>query len=375
MKKKGLFNLFLKTLSNGTKIYYYSCYDQDNKRRQFSTGKFDKQEAYAECYKRLAEGKIIVKSKMNFDMYTENWFIHEKCPYCTVRIAKGRKYSRSSMENKRKNFLKHIMPFFGKKRLDHITSSEIELWLQGLNKANYAVNTINNYLSILRLILGEANRTGLISRNPCDEVIRYSEKKKDKKILTDEEVEVLFDMDKIDEIWNGSRLHSLISKTAKITGCRIGEILALTPSELKDGYIVVDSSIDKKYGKKCCKAGEGSIRYVPVPDELLTELRELSLTTPGQYIFSLRDTDKPVSYATVLKKFKSALKKSGISEERLRQLGGLHMFRHYAITKLKLSGTPDSVVMAIAGHRSLSMSEHYTHVDPRTIPYESLKIV
>ena len=37
MKKKA-FVIFPKILANGKKIYYYSTYDENGKRREFSTG-------------------------------------------------------------------------------------------------------------------------------------------------------------------------------------------------------------------------------------------------------------------------------------------------------------------------------------------------
>lgn len=374
MKKKNLFNLFPKRLSSGTVIYYYTCYNESGKRVQFSTGESDLQQAYIECYKRLAEGKIVRKSKLYFNEYTKDWFVHGKCVYASVRIAKGRTYSKSSTDNKRRILHKHILPVFSEKRLDHISSTDIENWLKDLKKSNYAVNSINNYLNILRLIIGEAKRVGLIDRNPCDKVIKYKNNSKEKEILSDIEVEQLFHKEQIDKIWSGSELHYLINYTAKITGARIGEILALSTGKLKDGYIEISESYDRNYGLKCCKAGPGSIRYVPVPNSLIKELRELSLVTEGQFIFSGKNKQKPVSYKTVLDNFKKALANIEICEDRIKKLGGLHSYRHFAVTRMRKSGIPDPIVREIIGHKSVAMSDNYTHIDTREIEYSSFNI-
>jgi len=53
--------------------------------------------------------------------------------------------------------------------------------------------------------------------------------------------------------------------------------------------------------------------------------------------------------------------------ESLREKAGLpglrfHDLRHHCITRLAESGTPDHVIMSIAGHVSRDMLEHYSHI-------------
>ena len=370
MKKKNLFSLFPKKLANGTVMYYYTTYDEFGKRKQFSTTKTDKQEAYAECYKRLSKGKILRKSKLILNQYIVNWFHHEKCPYYSIRMAKGRKYSKSSLDNKRLALNKHILPVFGELRMDHITTPLIENWIQSKKKEGYAVNTINVYLSILRLILGEAVRTGIIDRNPCDSVIKYSSSKDEKGILTDEEVKRLFDEENIDNIWT-SKMHFLFNYTAIMTGCRIGEILALTKDKICDGYIEVSTSYDRKYGVKSTKSG--ATRYVPIPKSLQQDLIEFSESNNGRFIFTANNLLKPVNYATVTKNFRKALDNIGVHYKE-RSIT-FHSYRHKANTRMRESGISDAIIREIIGHKSSSMTENYSHIDTRTIDFDSLKIV
>lgn len=39
-----------------------------------------------------------------------------------------------------------------------------------------------------------------------------------------------------------------------------------------------------------------------------------------------------------------------------------HSLRHTAVSLLKDAGIPDAVIMAVVGHQSAAMSQHYTHV-------------
>lgn len=373
MKKKTLFNLFLKKLSNGTEMYYYTTYDEEGKRKQFSTGEKDKNTAYQVCYDRLQKGKILVKSKMIFKEFTKDWFKHDVCPYYSIREAKGRTYSKSNMDSKRLSMNKHLLPVFSDLRLDHISTILIENWLQDKKNEGYAINTVNSFLSLLRLVLGEAKRTGVIDRNPCDNIIKYTDKKREKGILTDDEVKKLFNTDNKDKTWK-NHMHYLINYTAIVTGCRVAEIICLTHDKIHEGYIEISNSYDRKYGIKSTKSGE--TRYVPISGDLHKQLIECSDSHKGRFIFSGKNLFKPVNYATVNNNFKAALVNIGISEdERKSRDITFHSYRHKANTKLRESGISDAVIRKIIGHKSSMMTENYSHIDTRNINYTDLKVI
>jgi integrase len=52
----------------------------------------------------------------------------------------------------------------------------------------------------------------------------------------------------------------------------------------------------------------------------------------------------------------------GRSGRRQGQELSFHSLRHTAVSMLKDAGVPDAVVMALVGHDSKAMSQHYTHV-------------
>src|SRR5205085_2051385 len=55
---------------------------------------------------------------------------------------------------------------------------------------------------------------------------------------------------------------------------------------------------------------------------------------------------------------KAAWKRAAAPFKKLR----FHDLRHQAITELAESGAPDATLMAVAGHLSREMMEHYSHV-------------
>lgn len=373
-KKKNLFNLFPKKLANGTVMYYYTCYDELGKRKQFSTGEKDIQAAYKVCYERLALGKIVQRSKLIFKEYVDGWFVNGSCPYYSVREAKGRTYSKSSIDNKKGVLNKHLLPTFGETRLDYITTQTIEMWLKTKKSEGYAVKSINNYFALLNLILEEAVRTGYIDRNPCKQVIRFTEKKKEKDILTKAEIDKLFAPESKVKIWKDENQY-LINYTAASTGCRVGELLALTEDKLHENYLEISASYDRKYGIKTTKSGD--TRFVPISDDLYEKLKTRSNSNPGKYIFSTeQNLFHPISYSSVLIEFKKALTKIGVSENsRIERSLTFHGYRHYFNTKLRESGLPDAITRQIIGHKSSTMTENYSHIDTKTVKLDGLKIV
>lgn len=51
----------------------------------------------------------------------------------------------------------------------------------------------------------------------------------------------------------------------------------------------------------------------------------------------------------------------GVRADRQHKLS-FHSLRHTSVTLLKEAGVPDAAIMALVGHDSVAMSQHYTHV-------------
>lgn len=358
--KKKAFSIFKKKLSNGVEKYYYTTYDHENKRRQFSTNTNDYQEAVMECSRRATEGKLVPNSKVIFSNYVKNFFIHGKCPYCTARELKGTVYSKGALDNKRGVLTNHLLPVFGEMRLDYITVDQIETWLARLNKKGYSANSINNYLAILRTIFAEAVRLDIISKNPCDKVIRYRVKKSEKNLLAEDEYNRLFDREKIEEIW-GDKVYFLMNLTTSVTGMRIGEIQALKPEDIHDYYIEINNSWDRKYGLKSTKVGKS--RIAPISPSLSKELKEL-VNDGRRFVFSGSEPFKPLSRKSICSHLNNALSFIGIDDEQRKKRGlTYHAWRYFANSNFRKEGIPEVIVRNIIGHSSTQMSDHYTSID------------
>ena len=79
--------------------------------------------------------------------------------------------------------------------------------------------------------------------------------------------------------------------------------------------------------------------------------------------------------ATLSNQFGELLVDAGLREPRNHESRGIgradkragmdvsfHCLRHTSVSLIKDAGVPSSVVMALVGHESISVSQHYTHV-------------
>ena len=133
---------------------------------------------------------------------------------------------------------------------------------------------------------------------------------------------------------------------AYITGMRRGEIVNLKWRDVhfEDEYIyVAETKTDEP-------------RTIPICESLLSTLLQMKKESDCKFVFTTPN-GKPYTSKTVWKTaWGSTLKRSGIPK------GRFHDFRHTFMTDLIVDEKEDfATVMALSGHKSMSMLKRYTH--------------
>ena len=195
MRYREEFTVFPRALKSGRVKYYYQTYDQNgNRANARSTGQTSESAARRWCMQRFREGTFVAtKTSPTFEEYTKDWFLYGRCPHIdreNNRIEDERRHnSKANVKNQRGWLERFILPFFGQTRLSEITPRMIEEWLYNtLETTGHTHNSVNHYFSTLRIILGEAKRLGDIPENPAESVKRFVVKKRDRELLTDNEI-------------------------------------------------------------------------------------------------------------------------------------------------------------------------------------------
>jgi site-specific recombinase XerD len=160
-------------------------------------------------------------------------------------------------------------------------------------------------------------------------------------ILSEEEVARIFDA-------CSNLKHKAVLMTAYSGGLRLGETLALLPSDIDSGRMVI--RVEQGKGRKD--------RYVMLSKTLLRTLREYwRRFQPLSWLFYGQTKHKPLAPSTAEKIFKIAAGKAGITKNV-----SFHSLRHAFATHLLEDGTNVRVIQALLGHRSLTTTQIYTHV-------------
>ena len=98
-------------------------------------------------------------------------------------------------------------------------------------------------------MMNEAERLDYLKNNPMNNIKLLQKNCRVKSILTYEEVKMIFNPDKISQIWKNDIIFTA-NLLAASTGLRMGEIQALQPENIFIDYIHVCHSYDRKYGLK-----------------------------------------------------------------------------------------------------------------------------
>ena len=107
-------------------------------------------------------------------------------------------------------------------------------------------------------------------------------------------------------------------------------------------------------------------RNIPISPLIRHELEDLLKANGNGFVFSDDGGNRPITADRIRRGLDHAFRCIGISrEERMRRNLTFHAWRHFFNTLLRMSNVADSKVQKITGHRSMSMTDHYTHFDTR----------
>lgn len=250
-----------------------------------------------------------------------------------------------------KSALNALLPFFERKLIRNIKTSDIEGYKQSRLKtvtmrgSTMKVATINRELSLLRTMLNFALQNEWIIKNPfilSKGVISMSaEVERDRILSFDEEKRLL-------AVCHGRRFHlKALLICALDTAMRRGEIFKMNWED-------VNFELNKIHIPQTNTKTEDA-RIVGITPRLRNELEMLWETSPkdkAMLVFGITNTIKT--------SFTSACKEAGIEDFRF------HDCRHTATTRMIASGSPHTEVMKITGHTQLKTFLRYLNITTET---------
>jgi integrase len=252
-----------------------------------------------------------------------------------------------------------LLPFFQNLELAAINQESCDKYRQA--KLNLNPKTIHNHLTLLLSILNSAVDMGYLLK--CPKI------KKPKINVFSAEYKYLRTVGEIERFLSEARkfsnLHHDLYLTAILTGLRKGELVGLKWSDIdfEKRIIVVQRSFNKP-------TKNGSIRYVPILDQLNHILLERKLRCSYEYVFSLNNTNMIPQWHRIFEAdFKQILDNSHLPDRTttdgsVEKYIVFHSLRHTFASHWIMNSGDIFKLQKILGHSSIQMTMRYAHLSP-----------
>jgi len=242
-------------------------------------------------------------------------------------------------------FKLHLLPAFGRRRLDDIATRDVEKFKAEKLKSGLKPKTVNNMISCLGKTLRYAAENEIIDKIPRLRFVKTFDKPMD--FLDFDEYERLMEAASVDaETYPAILL-------AGDAGLRMGEIRALQWGDLDlvAGKVLVQRN---EYRGYVGSPKGGRVRRVPMTKRLRTGLKK-ARHLKGDWVLC-DATGKMWSRGEADTPLKRAIRKSG-----LRKFGW-HTLRHTFCSHLAMKGAPIRTIQGLAGHASITTTMRYMHL-------------
>lgn len=262
-----------------------------------------------------------------------------------------------------KNRLKPLRTYFGGQRLCDITADSVTGY-QFKRAGQVGPRTVNLETKALRMVLRMAR---LWSRVAEDFKPLPENKRGPGRALSEEQEKALFKTAASETRWEVAYYAATLAAN---TTARGGEIkgIRLRDIDLMDRTLTIRRSSTKT---------DAGARIIPLNEmaswavaRLLERAKKVGSTEPDHYLlpaYRYRHTKEGQHSAGLGFDPTKSMEGWRSAWRKLTEKAGLkglrfHDLRHHSITKLAEAGVPDQTLMAIAGHVSKAMLEHYSHV-------------
>ncbi len=235
--------------------------------------------------------------------------------------------------------LKNLVPYFGNKRLNEISSFLVEKYKQKRAK-EIAPASVNRELALVKYMFNLAIRWKKAKVNPVREVKLFREDNRRVRFLSEDEIHRLLEC-------SSPQLRPIVLAGVS-TGMRRGELFSLKWKNVsfERNEITVE------------KTKSGKSRKIPINDVLKGTLLGLPSRNKHEYVF-LNSNGMP--YKDIRTTFKTALLRAG----GLEGVTMIHL-RHTFASHLVMAGVDLTTVAELLGHQNIQTTiTYYAHLSAR----------
>ncbi len=276
--------------------------------------------------------------------------LKEFAPRFIDGYARANHHKPSGIAGKEAVLRVHLIPAFGARRLDAISSEDVACLKSRL--VAKAPKTVNNVLTVLNVLLKTAVEWHVIDQMPCSvRLVRVPQSESTFHDFADYERLV----SAAQTLGEATHLIVLLGAEA---GLRCGEIMALEWRDVDVTRHRLSVARSEWKGQVTATKG-GRPRHVPLTGRLKAALRQARHLRGQRVVCDTQGesfTQKRVQTAVA-----RAMRRAGLKR------GGVHTLRHTFCSHLAMKGAPARAIQELAGHQDLSTTQRYMHLSPATL--------
>lgn len=262
----------------------------------------------------------------------------------------------SSIYDKQNVFERFVIPSLGNLKLSELTTERLYQWQDGLwvtKNPRTGEYYSHNYLKKVRGQLS-AFLTWCKSRHGSENNLINVTLPKRRVAKTEMQFWRREEFERFIEVVDDPMYHALFTMLF-FTGRRKGEVLALSPSDVKSGEILFNKSLSQKTlddsAYKITSTKADKTYSTPICDTLAGELADY---TPGEPFYF--GGSSPVPAETLRRKFDGYIVKAGVKRIRI------HDLRHSFVSMIIHMGANFTVVADLIGDTVEQVTKTYGHV-------------
>lgn len=260
-----------------------------------------------------------------------------------------------TIRNKRYMMEQHIIPYFGNRKMNEITAAQIIQWQNEMQKRDFSDAYLRMIQNQLTSLFTHASKIYDLQNNPCKKVKKMGNF--DARSL---DFWTLDEYKQFRQTLEPGSQYYLMFEILFWTGCRIGELLALTPKDID--FARNKMSISKTYYRTNGKdfitepKTKQSVRVIEIPEFLKQEIERYFY---GHYGMSENDRLFPVGQEAVQHKMKRHTELSSVKKIRV------HDLRHSHVAYLIHLGVEPLLIKERLGHKDIKITLNtYGHLYP-----------
>lgn len=321
--------------------FYYKDWT-DKRKRHHKRGFRTKKEAqiYEAEFKYAAKGSMDMKLSNFVEVYFKD---------------KNGELKERSLRNKRYMMETHIIPCFGEKAMNKITPGDIIQWQNEMLAKDYSQTYLRMVQNQITALFNHAYKVYGLADNPCTRVRKIGKSDANKMdFWTKDEYESYIQTVDFDSYYY------VLFEILFWTGCRVGEVLALTPKDIDiaGSRIHISKTYFRMNGEDVITAPktENSNRTIDIPQFLLKEIEEYM-----KRIYQLKENDRlfPITARAVQLYMKRHIQKANVKHIRV------HDLRHSHVAYLINQGVEPLLIKERLGHRDIQITLNtYGHLYP-----------